>query len=192
MLAAEHSHGVEATPNIVAGSFGSTAKHALCPSGTNAVVTLDDRFGAGAAGARVGGYLIAESQKTGDTRGDPAGHDLFHHCAAKTPNAAGIDQGDDPLADGVEPPDTGSENGAHVPIEGRVVLRVRPLVAGVGPRIDRRDAAKAVAGISITSSVRYLGLPRAPCSSLNKVFKYLTIGFMKGLTAKTPTTLNIV
>ena len=87
----------------------------------DAVVALDDRFGAGAAGARVGGDLVAEGQEAGDPRGDSAAHDLFHHRASQTPERAGIDHGNQLLAGGVEPADAGAENGAHIPVEGGVV-----------------------------------------------------------------------
>ena len=140
---AQHAHGVEAGPDVVAGALGAAAQHALGQAAADARRAHRDRLGAGAARARVGRDLVAEREQARDARRDAARHHLLDGGAAEPAHLACVRQRHDARADRVHAADPGADHGARCPSRRgrrRAPGRARPASL---PGVDRGDRARS-------------------------------------------------
>ena len=104
-LARQHAHAVEAGPAVVAVALAAAAQHALGEPHADAVGAVDDRLGAGAAGAAVGRDLVAEREQPAHPRRDAAAHHLLDDRRAEAAHLAGVGHRHELPADRVEAAD---------------------------------------------------------------------------------------
>ena len=139
----EHAHRVEARPDVVARRLDAAAQHALREAVADAQAALDHRLGPGAAGARVGGHLVAEGEDPGDARRDAARHHLLDGGAAEAAHLLRVDERDH-LARRSCPCRRSRCRGSQPASQSTASsLARRPREAGVLPGLDARRAPRS-------------------------------------------------